>query len=310
MDWHNCYDDGWKGMIVPEAFAHPAKFAYGLIARIVRHGLDCGYWKPGDVIGDPFGGVALGGILCGYHGLNWVGVELEPRFVELGNRNLAMHGPRWLAMEQTNRVTLLQGDSRRFAELVGSVAGCVTSPPYAATNNQGGDQATHPGMKWKHGERSDRGKVDRSNFNGTDYGTTPGQIGALPSGQLDAVISSPPFAAARAQPISTESGARRTAEIQMGQTPQRKTRQSSTEIHPAKSAPCPPGRWTGRSRVRRGRIKSRATRRAAPSVNLSRLPVGVLRLRNTASRAARSATPRAKPTGRLCTPSTRKCGSP
>jgi len=22
-EWHNCYDDGWQGLIVPEAFAHP-----------------------------------------------------------------------------------------------------------------------------------------------------------------------------------------------------------------------------------------------------------------------------------------------
>jgi len=21
--WHNCYDDSWQGIIVPEAFAHP-----------------------------------------------------------------------------------------------------------------------------------------------------------------------------------------------------------------------------------------------------------------------------------------------
>ena len=23
-NWHGCYDDGWQGIIVPEAFAHPA----------------------------------------------------------------------------------------------------------------------------------------------------------------------------------------------------------------------------------------------------------------------------------------------
>ena len=25
-NWHNCYDDGWQGIIVPEAFAHPARW--------------------------------------------------------------------------------------------------------------------------------------------------------------------------------------------------------------------------------------------------------------------------------------------
>jgi hypothetical protein len=23
LDWHSCYDEGWKGLIVDEAFAHP-----------------------------------------------------------------------------------------------------------------------------------------------------------------------------------------------------------------------------------------------------------------------------------------------
>ena len=69
-DWHGCYRDGWKtaDMLVSEAFAHPAKFAYGLILRIIRHGLDKGYWKPGDLIGDPFAGVACGGLVAACRG--------------------------------------------------------------------------------------------------------------------------------------------------------------------------------------------------------------------------------------------------
>src|SRR3989304_3206170 len=79
-DWHHCYDDSWKGLIVDEAFAHPAKFAYGLIVRIVKHGLERGYWRAGDVVGDPFAGIGSGGIVCAANGLLWRGVELEPRF--------------------------------------------------------------------------------------------------------------------------------------------------------------------------------------------------------------------------------------
>ncbi len=32
-DWTGCYDDGWRDLIVPEAFSHPAKMARGLVAR-------------------------------------------------------------------------------------------------------------------------------------------------------------------------------------------------------------------------------------------------------------------------------------
>ena len=79
-DWQGCYDGNWNDLIVPGAFAHPAKFARGLAERIVQHGLDRGWFAPGDLIADPFGGVGLGGLIAAYRGLRWVGVELEQRF--------------------------------------------------------------------------------------------------------------------------------------------------------------------------------------------------------------------------------------
>jgi len=34
IDFHGCYDDNWRDYITPESFAHPAKFARGLVERI------------------------------------------------------------------------------------------------------------------------------------------------------------------------------------------------------------------------------------------------------------------------------------
>lgn len=48
--WHGCYDDGWQGSIVPEAFSHPAKFSRGLIHRIYQHAKEMGWVKSGDWI--------------------------------------------------------------------------------------------------------------------------------------------------------------------------------------------------------------------------------------------------------------------
>jgi len=64
--WHGCYNDGWNGLIVPEAFAHPAKYARGLIQRIIETGLDRGYWKAHDTID--------AAIICG-HGKGIRGVK-------------------------------------------------------------------------------------------------------------------------------------------------------------------------------------------------------------------------------------------
>lgn len=192
-DWQGCYDEGWQGSgcLLPESFAHPAKFSFGLITRIVRHGIDQGYWKAGDTIGDPFGGVACGGIVCGYHGLNWVGCEIEPRFVELGNKNIAVHGPRWCAGELVSCVQLLQGDSRKFAEVVGGhLTGAVTSPPYAEGLGHGGEKKNEVG----------RGDVAYAERMYGRYGSADGQIEQLSTGSINAAITSPPYAEAIGNP--------------------------------------------------------------------------------------------------------------
>ncbi len=82
--WHGCYDESWGPLLVPEAFSHPAKFSCGLIRRIIEHGLERGWFKKGDILGDPFGGVACGGIIAASYGLRWIGIELEDRFCKLG----------------------------------------------------------------------------------------------------------------------------------------------------------------------------------------------------------------------------------
>lgn len=185
--WNNCYDMQWRGMIVPEAFSHPAKYAPGLIDRIFKHGLAQEYWRAWDLIGDPFGGIAGGGIAAAYNKLAWIGCELEPRFVDLGNQNIAMHRATWEANGFSVPV-LVQGDSRRFSDVVLS-AGIVTSPPYADSFTTEADDPTSPRLS-----ESARRKLSKSDLSGRNYGTTPGQIGALKAGDLGAVVTSPPYA--------------------------------------------------------------------------------------------------------------------
>jgi hypothetical protein len=81
--WIGCYEERWSDFITDEAYAHPAKFAHGLITRIFNEMLRNGMLKKGDVVVDPFGGVGCGGIVAASLGLQWVGCELEPDFHRL-----------------------------------------------------------------------------------------------------------------------------------------------------------------------------------------------------------------------------------
>ena len=208
--WSGCYDNSWHEIITAESFAHPAKFSRGLIRRIVEHGFKQGYWKAGDTVGDPFGGIGTGGIVCAYRGLHWLGVELEPRFVEMAQANFERHRAR-LERLGSPIPMIRQGDSRRFSELVEAI---VTSPPYGTREDGSGiavsgdtttsrlgrstlaavvtsppfttDQPCHSQSQLKD-DIQGRAKRDQSM-------QSDNNIQKLSPGSLDAVISSPPYA--------------------------------------------------------------------------------------------------------------------
>jgi DNA modification methylase len=192
--WAGCYDDTWRDIITPDAFAHPAKFSRALIVRIIEHGLERGYWKPGDTIGDPFGGIGTGGIECAYRGLRWIGVEIEIKFVELARKNFELHQQK-LRRLGFDLPMIIQGDSRKFDI---AVAGVVTSPPYAGTAVEKNSTGIDIRKNWERYRESGGGSsfeayVRQQSKHSEGYGAALGQIGATKAGSLDAVISSPPY---------------------------------------------------------------------------------------------------------------------
>lgn len=92
-DWFGLYKERWVNKptakdkridVSPQSIAHPAKFSRALIRRIYAHFIEKGYLKAGNCVIDPFGGVALGSLDALSNGINWVGIEVEPRFVTFG----------------------------------------------------------------------------------------------------------------------------------------------------------------------------------------------------------------------------------
>lgn len=191
-DWHNCYGESWNGQITSDAFAHPAKFARGLIRRIYQHALEQEYLQSGETVLDPFGGVGLGGLDAISLGLNWLGVELEEKFVKLGADNIALwehqrRGQRHFDnLPELGKAILLQGDSCYLCDVLGEAGGVVSSPPYSSRTVHGNhglhlDKFKEPGRVGKTSHALGEREM-------SEYGTTPGQLGAM------RVVSSPLYA--------------------------------------------------------------------------------------------------------------------
>ncbi|MBE3035723.1 MAG: hypothetical protein IMZ70_01365 [Candidatus Atribacteria bacterium] len=195
--WHGCYDDGWQGLIVPEAFAHPAKMAYGLTMRIFKHALSEAWIKPGDVVVDPFGGIGSTGLVGSALGLRVVCVELEQKFVDLGKANFEKHSAAIDAFHHfghSYQPVIIQGDSRKLSEVIAGADCVVSSPPYAESDTS-----------MSHGSGTSRTDPNNKNYrpyavrnlekheSKRDYGQTPGNLGNLKPGKVSAVIGSPPY---------------------------------------------------------------------------------------------------------------------
>lgn len=177
--WQRCYPSKWKGKIVDAAIAHPAKFSSVLISRIYQHMIAEGWLQAGDVVIDPFGGVALGALDAMRLGLRWRGVELEPRFAGLGNQNIALWNSRFSRMPNwSGDAVLIQGDSRRLIEILqsygGLAAGAASSPPYADSIGK----ADKSGIDWS--KQADRDTIHPHGWNGQGYSEAAGAVSSPP----------------------------------------------------------------------------------------------------------------------------------
>lgn len=187
VTWAGCYDESWRGVIVDEAFSHPAKMSRGLIRRIFDHLFEIGAIKRGDRVCDPFGGVGTTGLEGMTRGVQVVCNELEPKFFALANQNFDLHAS-FCEATGCPRPIIVNGDSRKLRQHVQPVIDAlVSSPPYVS----GGHHPDQTGAWNTNGLGMNKGLGSKDV---AGYGREDGQLGQMREGDLDAVISSPPYA--------------------------------------------------------------------------------------------------------------------
>ena len=164
-DWFGCYEQTWHDIIVPEAFAHPAKMSRSLLQRIYAH-LSL---MIGSTVVDPFGGIGTTAIEGAWLGHRVVCCELEPKFVALAQENFKLHRRKWETLGLP-MPRIVCGDSRRLREHIGSVVDTMKA------EQQGGRSAS-----------------SASQDTDSRYGDTAGQLAKMEKSVVDAVIASPPF---------------------------------------------------------------------------------------------------------------------
>jgi DNA modification methylase len=190
--WTGCYDDNWRDLIVPDAFAHPAKMARGLVIRIFDYLAISGALHKGDLVLDPFGGIGTTAIEGASRGMRVVCCELEPKFVELARLNIALHRRDWDAMGRPKPV-IVEGDSRHLRTVLhaAGIDAVISSPPYAEIATGAGGLNTKPPQH--EGQQGGRSAESASQDTDQRYGSTDGQLARFPKGDVEAVVSSPPY---------------------------------------------------------------------------------------------------------------------
>lgn len=161
---------------VRDSMTHPAKMSVMLCRELIQR-----YTREGELVLDPMAGIGTTLVEAALLGRNAVGVELESKFVRISKRNIELlerFGAR-------GRAEIIKGDARMLSELLaGRVDSIVFSPPYSeGIGHDSGDNAD--------GRFKQRLEMQRRY---TRSMASRGNIANLPHGQVDAVITSPPFA--------------------------------------------------------------------------------------------------------------------
>ena len=188
-----------------DSVAHPAKANLFLLYFLIKK-----FTKPKETVLDPMSGTSSTGIIASLLDRNAVCVDLENKFVEMSKKNAELLEKRG---RKKGEITVLKGDSRRLSSLLKQADAVVTSPPYSESisKHAGGKcSLKNVGISTKtarayteldetierlrqHGRTDDKAGGPYGRSLAHPYSPKTENIGNLKHGNVDAVITSPPY---------------------------------------------------------------------------------------------------------------------
>lgn len=155
-----------KGRYTPESVTHPAKMLPAIASQVIA-----AYTMPGDLVIDPMCGIGTTLVEAVHQGREAIGMEYEAHFAQMAAGNL--RHARSQGAGGTGQV--VHGDARNIAtalaDLSGTAALVLTSPPYGATTH--GQVVT--------GRDNGGGKIDKSHYR---YSTDRRNLAHRPTAEL------------------------------------------------------------------------------------------------------------------------------
>ena len=181
----------YKEIMPKEAIAHPAKFNTNLVEFLIKK-----FTKEGETVLDPMAGTGVLGVIAALHGRNAIQVELEEKFykwMEEARENVE----KLPTLTPKGRIVNICGDARNLSELLekGQTDAVITSPPYAEAKGK----VHSPEGERKRLEIARQRGVSPDKVSFLDYpgewgcSKSPDNIENLPLGNVDAIITSPPY---------------------------------------------------------------------------------------------------------------------
>jgi len=170
---------GWKQFFTDESVSHPAKMNLNLLRWILET-----YTKPGEIVLDPMAGTGSTIVLASLLGRQGIAVEYEPRFCEMIRENIKRTS-RQSTLTPKGRMTCIQGDARELSKLLGESDAIITSPPYSGR--------TEHRLGYDYQKRDEERGHKAYKGHRESYSSDPNNISNLPHGDIDSIVTSPPY---------------------------------------------------------------------------------------------------------------------